>query len=369
MEFVFWQNIISIHQKAFLEALVKEPGVGSVLLVVEHELTPVRRDMGWETPELKGVDVVLSPTEEKIESIVVAHKDAVHTMGGIRIGNMITQAFDACIGNNCRIGVMTEPYDDTGVKGALRKIKYRYYKTKYFRHVQFVLAIGKQAQSQYTELGYDAARLFPWAYFITLDQRTQNAVAAKKEAIRIIYAGRLEEAKGIYRFLCELADFSEKNFKLDIYGTGEDEEKIIELIAAKGLSDNVTLTRFLKYKELLEKYRDYDWVVLPSTQKDGWGVVISEGLLNGLRAICSKKCGVSEVIKEGVNGTTFDWGTAGSCNESIGRMLAGNGFASGEDIRTWANRAISGEAGARYFMAIMDNLNNNNEKPRLPWTM
>ena len=183
----------------------------------------------------------------------------------------------------------------------------------------------------------------------------------------MIYAGRLEEAKGIYRFVEELCKCANKNFRLDIYGEGEDEEKIKQLAAANNLSDKITITRYVTHTELLEKYAAYDWVVLPSSQKDGWGVIVSEGLLNGLKAICSRKCGVSWVIKEGVNGVTFDWAEEGSCVNAISKMFGG-GFAVADVIRMSAQRSISGEAGAQYFMKIIDSVYNNKEKPGIPWS-
>ncbi|MCD6013323.1 MAG: hypothetical protein K0Q79_3185 [Flavipsychrobacter sp.] len=365
MNFVFWQNIISIHQKAFLEALVKQPGVGNVMLVVEHELTPVRKSMGWDTPEIQGVEVVLSPSENSIKEIVRANKDAVHVMGGIRIGRMITVAFDTCVQTKCRIGIMTEPYDDAGWKGKLRKAKYSLYRMKYFKHIGFVLAIGRQGVAQYTELGFDSKRLFAWAYFITLEQPLATAPPSKD--IRIIYAGRLEEAKGIYRFARELFATGARNCTLDIYGEGSDEEKIKQLVAEYGLTEKVSFTRYIKYAELLERYRHYDWVVLPSTQKDGWGVVVSEGLLNGLKAICSRKCGVSWAIKEGWNGVTFDWQQEGSCRNAINKMLTGEDFATQNEISGWAQCNISGDAGAEYFMKIVGSVYNGNAKPGIPW--
>jgi len=365
MDFVFWQNIISIHQKAFLEALVKQPGVGKVLLVVEHELTPARKSMGWETPEIQGVEIVISPSDSSINDIVQANKDAVHTMGGIRIGNMITRAFDACIKYKCRTGIMTEPYDDAGLKGKLRTAKYRYYKLRYFKQIHFVLAIGRQGVKQYTDLGFDTKRLFPWAYFITLEQREIGATPSGD--VRMIYAGRLEEPKGIYRFIKELCASGNKNFRLDIYGTGSDEEKIRQLAQDSGLAEHISITPFIKYEELVKKYKAYNWVVLPSTQKDGWGVIVSEGLLNGLKAICSRKCGVSWVVKDGRNGVTFDWAEEGSCSAAIRKMLEGEGFATPEAISTMAWGTISGEAGAGYFMNIMDSVYNGKEKPPIPW--
>ena len=367
MTFVFWQNIISIHQKAFLEALVKQPGVSRVSLVVAHDLSPVRKNMGWDVPQLENVEVIMSPSVVDIKTIVSINRNAVHVLGGIRIGTMIIRAFDECIKQKCRIGIMTESYNSSGFKGMMRGFKYKYYKTGYFRNIQFILAIGKEGVAQYTRLGYNIQHLFPWAYFVTLDQQSKSSIAHSPGAPRIIYAGRLEEAKGIFRFVYELADVAVKDFKLDIYGEGPDVKKIRKLIVAKGISDIVSVNGFIKHNDLLEKYKEYDWVVLPSTQKDGWGVIISEGLLNGLKAICSTKCGVSWVIKERINGVTFDWSDEGSCKNAIGKMLAGEGFADADTISKWADRTLSGEAGAEYFMRIMDCVYNNKEKPGIPW--
>lgn len=365
MVFVFWQNIISIHQKSFLEALALMPGVDKVLLVVEHELTPVRKSMGWEAPELNGVEVVISPNKVQIESIVKEYSGAVHVMGGIRIGSMITSAFDHCVQLKCKIGIMSEQYDDAGYKGKLRGIKYKYFKLKYARQISFILAIGKRGVSQYQAMGYRSHIVFPWAYFITVNRNAP--VVADSSVTRIMYAGRLEEAKGIYKFVSELCATGNKNFQLGIYGSGPDEAKIKALLETNGLLDNVQFTSFVKYSELLEQYKGYDWVVLPSTQKDGWGVVVSEGLLNGLKAICSKKCGVSWVIKDGFNGLTFDWEENGCCRDAIKRMLSGEQFASQVQISAWADNTISGKAGASYFLQIIDSVFKNTEVPVAPW--
>ncbi len=367
MTFIFWQNIISIHQKDFLEGLVMQPSVSKVVLVVEHELTPVRKAMGWETPVMKGIELVLSPGTEKIKELIKNEKEAIHVFGGIRIGYMITIAFDECIKHKCRIGVMTEPYNSAGFKGMLRDIKYRYYAAKYFRHIQFVLAIGKEGTGQYSTLGYDTNRLFAWGYFINIAQQKKVHRLAADDEIRIIYAGRLEESKGICRFVEEMINTGKKNFKLDIYGSGHDEEKLKQMITENGFANQVSFTRFIKYNELLTKYVLYDWVVLPSTQKDGWGVIISEGLLNGLKGICSSICGVSMVIKEGMNGVVFDWSEKGSCKSAILKMLDGKGFADSERISALARETISGEAGAKYFLQITDCVYNGKERPVIPF--
>ncbi len=365
MTFVFWQGIISIHQRTFLEAVAAQAGVDKVVLVVEQDITASRMKMGWEVPQVAGVTVVRAPKVDEVKLLAKTYRDAVHVMGGIRVGAMLSAAFDACVSEGCRIGIMTEPYNSAGLKGTLRTLKYQYYRLRYFRHIQFVLGIGRQGVEQYMGLGFDAARIFPWAYFVSVPMEARKE--RPKGTQRIIYAGRLEAAKGIYRFVAELVESKRDNYELDIYGEGPDDIKIMELVKQKGLLERIRMYPFLKYEELLKQYAHYDWVVLPSAAKDGWGVIVSEGMLNGLKAICSDICGVSRVVKDGVNGVTFDWATEGSCRKAINRMLAEQGFAAHGTIAAWAAKGISAAAGARYFMRIIGNVYNNEQRPGIPW--
>src|ERR1700733_5810687 len=143
MVLIFWQGIISIHQKTFLEALAKQPSVSKVLLVVEHAITPYRKNMGWEVPVVEGVEIILSPSQEEIAGIFSTYKDAVHVLGGVRVGRMMTMAYDECVRQKGRMGSLSESYDKSGIKGKLRHLKYFSYKLRYYKHIDFFLAVGK----------------------------------------------------------------------------------------------------------------------------------------------------------------------------------------------------------------------------------
>lgn len=365
MTLVFWQGMISIHQKAFLEEVAAHAAVTGVLLVVEHDISPYRKNMGWDIPAIAGVEVIIAPPKQKIKEIVAANKEAIHIMGGVRVGPMLALAFDRCVKEHCRLGIMTEPYNDAGFKGKLRRIKYHYYKRRYFRYVQFVLAIGRLGVKQYTSLGFDTRRIFPWAYFVDVPQvRRTTEPSAKK---RMMYAGRLEPAKGILRFTEQLLSDKNDQYTFDIYGEGPDEGHLKQLITAANAHQQIKIHPFIPHSELLQQYSKYDWVVLPSAAKDGWGVIVSEGLLSGLKALCSSICGVSRVIKNGENGLVFDWNKEGSCRTAINTMLGSNTFADTDAISRWAQQGISARAGTAYFMQIIDCVYEDQKKPALPW--
>ncbi|MBX2907364.1 MAG: glycosyltransferase [Taibaiella sp.] len=366
MNIIFWQGIISIHQKTILEALARHSRVKKVTLVVERDISAYRANMGWEVPKIESVEIILSPDRDRVKQIFSSNKDAYHVLGGIRVGPMMTMALEEGAKQNARMGSLSEPYDRTGIKGKLRDLKYRYLRLFYFKHVDYFLAVGKEGVKTYTRLGFNPNRVFAWAYFVTVPTVTAKP-NNRDTAPNIIYAGRIEEGKGIYRFVTELAENRNAQFKLEIFGGGPDEEKLKAFVDESNLSDKIRFYPFLKYDDMVQQYARYDWVVLPSTRKDGWGVVISEGLLNGLKGICSSICGVSWAIIDNFNGVTFDWSQAGSCQKAIKAMLSDRGFADSTTIKGWAQASLSGEAGANYYLDILDCVYHSKEMPLPPW--
>jgi hypothetical protein len=143
MVLIFWQGIISIHQKTFLEALAKQPAVSKVMMVVETDITPYRKDMGWEVPRVENVEVIVAPTLQKIQDIFRENRSAIHVLGGVRVGKMMTMAFEVGAKQGAKMGSLSEPYDRSGFKGKLRDLKYRYQKLRYYKHIHFFLAVGK----------------------------------------------------------------------------------------------------------------------------------------------------------------------------------------------------------------------------------
>lgn len=364
MEVVFWQNMVSIHQRDFLETLAGVDG-NAVTLVVQETINAQRQRMGWSVPEMKGVDIVVAPDAATVEALITSKPECVHVFSGFNVGAINTHAMQVAIKARRRIGIMLEPYNIDGLKGAMRKALLQWNGIKYNKHIGFILAIGREGYQQFSQSGFAKEKVFPWGYFIDVPE-----LLAKEDVggvpLKIMYAGRIEPGKGIFEFAKELVQ-KEVACTLDLYGEGPDKEKIAALYAAAGKEEQVKFWPFMAYADLLQQYARYDWLVLPSSAKDGWGAVVSEGLLNGLKVICSKRAGASIVIKENWNGLSFDWNVAGDCSKQIETMLVGKGFAKSEDIKKWARKSLTGKAGAQYFMAICNNRYNGDAKPAPCW--
>ena len=75
MQFVFWQNMISIHQSALIKALAREHGV---LLAVQTDFEGERESSGWTVPDMGNARILISPDARTVEETLRAHPAAVH---------------------------------------------------------------------------------------------------------------------------------------------------------------------------------------------------------------------------------------------------------------------------------------------------
>tara|TARA_B100001059_G_C17803975_1_gene567948 strand:+ start:966 stop:2063 length:1098 start_codon:yes stop_codon:yes gene_type:complete len=139
----------------------------------------------------------------------------------------------------------------------------------------------------------------------------------KKEKIKILCAGRLELQKDYYTLLKSLCILNKKNIKFscDIYGTGSEKQKIINLINQFNLKNNV----FLKgvTNKLYKLYHKYDLYIL-SSKYEGYPNTLLEAVSTQVPSISSDcEYGPNEIIKNKVNGLLFQVGNPNDLSKKI----------------------------------------------------
>jgi glycogen synthase len=113
----------------------------------------------------------------------------------------------------------------------------------------------------------------------------------------VLFLGRITIQKGPEHFVwaaqkvCEV----EPNVKFVIAGSGDMEQKMIDEVAYRGLSDKFIFTGFLKGKDVEKAYRMADLYVMPSISEP-FGIAPLESMKCGTPVIISKQSGVSEVL-------------------------------------------------------------------------
>ena len=125
---------------------------------------------------------------------------------------------------------------------------------------------------------------------------------------------RLIKAYGIYREKAEMlppaqgygATGKVEIWDLVLLGDGPLRETLNSQLSALNLLSHVHLPGFKQYDELPAYYGLASAFVHASTTEQ-WGLVVNEAMASGLPVLVSNRCGcATDLVKEGINGFTFD---------------------------------------------------------------
>lgn len=133
--------------------------------------------------------------------------------------------------------------------------------------------------------------------------------ANSDSVLRVLFAGRLSEQKGI-PYLIEGALLAKKkgvDFNISLAGEGDLERAIVEKINENELGDCVSLLGFRK--DISQLLCDHDVLLLPSLF-EGFPVIILESLASGTPVIASKVNGIPEIINDKINGLLLEPGSS-----------------------------------------------------------
>jgi glycosyltransferase involved in cell wall biosynthesis len=138
---------------------------------------------------------------------------------------------------------------------------------------------------------------------------------AKRDSLRkqfgfathnFLYMGRFSKVKNILHLLKAYERLRPgDDWGLVLVGDGLQREEMADYIKQHALK-NVLMPGFQQEEEIPKFLAASDVLVLPSISEP-WGLVVNEAMASGLPVLVSKRCGCHpELIKEGVNGFSFD---------------------------------------------------------------
>jgi glycosyltransferase involved in cell wall biosynthesis len=369
MNFIFWQNINSVHQSAFFNAAALNQN-NKITLIVSDHLMHERSLMGWKEPSLANVNLVKFDAQLDWKKIILENnsKESIHIFSGISAFKKVQMAFDYAVKNGCKTAILTEALDFRGVKGVLRYLRGFIHKMKYDKHITFVLAIGSNCVEQFKRWGFDKAKIFEWAY--TIEKVNIVIKPMDGEPYKIIYAGSLLHLKGIDLLIKSLSALHADRYNFDIYTSNSfsnSYEKGIKSLILK--NQKIKLFPFIDNNLLKQKISEYDLLVLPS-RYDGWGGVVSEAIMIGTPVLVSENCGSHTVVNNNsIAGKIIKELTVSGIARDLHQLIQ-KGKQNPTDrelLIEWANAHISGKAMANYFEGIMENIKNGGLKPNAPW--
>ncbi|NBC37652.1 glycosyltransferase [Novosphingobium sp. FSY-8] len=359
--FTFYVNNASHHIGGLLDALCANAEVGAVTLVAAQAVPADRLALGWKA-QCEGLyTLVQSPNADWVEEHVrQSCDDTVHVFIGMRHYEIMTKGIGACVRHGRRFGLFHEPRVREGVKGVLRYIQ-SWLTEGRIRRNGFVLAVGAHGPSWFLATGYKPAQVYPFCYFIKPGGEPQ--VLPPRDVLHIGYVGRLEQPKGILDVL-EAARHITSNFRLAVVGNGE----LAPVVRAAAERDQrIVYAGALQSDQVQTHLQGVDLLIQPSrTTDDGWGVVVSEALLNGAAVITSDRVGASMCLEEAWRGRVVPAFAPKSIAAAVDAMVAEHVFTPELRVRrrAWALDHVAAEAGADYLLSVVRNFYENSARPK-----
>lgn len=138
----------------------------------------------------------------------------------------------------------------------------------------------------------------------------------------IAFVGRLEPVKGV-AILLEAFALTVREFpssKLELVGDGSIRAELKQLAGELGIEESVNFRGYRSQSEVCRLLEMTDVLVLPSFA-EGVPVVLMEAMASGVPVIATNVGGVSELVKDGVNGYVIPPGDVASLVARLGNLL------------------------------------------------
>lgn len=170
--------------------------------------------------------------------------------------------------------------------------------------------------------------------FIPLPQKPQVDLESDKRVVCFI--GRLVPEKGIWQLLGCFSQVLEKvpDAKLVIGGRGPQKKILEDYMRKLGISDKVIFAGFLKNEQRNYLYQKANVAVFPSLYEP-FGIVALEAMATKTPVIVGNTGGLSEIIKDRINGLKVSPGDEGELANAIIELLTEQELADELQSNAW----------------------------------
>lgn len=353
---VFWEPCVSPHKVDLFSALAATVPNIEVICCADSDLPIERQALGWSVKPTNSFRTVVAPSETEIAQLVCERLDATfHVFSGIHWVPNIVAGLKTVKRYNGKFCIMSEPRVREGWKGTLRLLHSWLTEGWLRRNAAFILAQGKNGPSWFRAAGYPGDRIFPFAYFVDVPRQTipsHSYSSAADQPIHIGYVGRFVKMKGVFD-LVEAVRKLGSSVQLSFVGAGPEEDAL--KAACNEFHINAKFIGILPCQEVGNFMRNLDILVLASTSKDGWGVVVSEALMCGTAVIATPCVGASLMLEDPLFGMCVAAESPDAIADAVRALKASSAFTAQarSNRELLARSRLSGESGARHFLDIV----------------
>lgn len=138
-----------------------------------------------------------------------------------------------------------------------------------------------------------------------VDTTSFNKIKQSKERLKILFVGRLSNHEKRLDVLFKALSLLDKDWELDIFGSGQDEDELRNLAIKLNVNGNIN---WLGWVENPWKIIDSTTVLVLTSDFEGFAMVLIEALGRGIPVISSDCSGSTDIIENNKNGWMFKKG-------------------------------------------------------------
>jgi glycosyltransferase involved in cell wall biosynthesis len=343
MRFVFWQNLVSLHQLAFLRELAK---IAEVRLYVDELISPERLRQGWPSPSAESFEIRIASPDKVAAWVAEAGPEAIHIFAprGCCSAPVLLQIAQR---QSLRYVFLAEMPDGNRTGLFLRTWLYRI--IAWSVRPELFLAMGDFAVDWYRQVGFKS--VVPFGYSVTVS--SESALRPAGARLGFIFVAAQAAHKRPLDFLRALACLPSDGWRATVVGDGPLRAQVHALADELGLSARIRWIPGLPNAELRAEIAAHDVLVLCS-EWEGWGAVINEAIAEGTRVVASSACGSACLLELGDVGESFPARDVAALAASLRRQWT-RGVVSPDEraARRELNRRIAPAVFAAYFSELM----------------
>ena len=149
---------------------------------------------------------------------------------------------------------------------------------------------------------------------------SHSVIPFDKRKNQIIFAGRLEESKGILFLLDVWKNMGNHPYKLLIYGSGPLEETCKERIQKEHL-EGIVLCGRMDHEKLMSVIGESKALILPTQWYEGFPMSLLEAMSCGTPVIVPEMGNAGSIVVNGVNGYKYEPNTIKDCIRAINENM------------------------------------------------
>jgi glycosyltransferase involved in cell wall biosynthesis len=190
--------------------------------------------------------------------------------------------------------------------------------------IDLVLTPTQFTQRTFLENGFTSRQVHFLPFGVEKDHPLASVKHVPASNTRFLFVGRLQPYKGAHLLLKAFNNLAEPNdATLTIYGTADGyEDYYSQLHTAMAPNPRIHFGGRIDPEDLGKAFAEADYFVLPSTWHENCPLILLDALQSQTPVIASDIGGVTDVVRDGVNGLLFPMGDAQALQHAMQKAIS-----------------------------------------------